>query len=132
MQTAGWDPVRGHWVTPPHGYGYRQLPGYGYPYRQPARPTYREPHPIRTLPVAAGIGTTTVWFLFFGLLGWNARSYAWSTIVAGVLAFLVAAALNRYGDRGVALGVAVTSAIGVSIAGLVVGIAHYGGDWILW
>lgn len=127
MQAAGWDPNRGQW---PPGQPYRQLPGYGY--LRPSRPAYREPHPIRLLPVLAGIGATLVWFLFFGLLGGNARSYAWATIVAGALAFLAAAALNRYGDRGVALGVAVTSAFAVSIAGLLVGLRHFGGDWILW
>lgn len=130
MQAVGWDPIRGHWVSGPTGYPYRQLPGY--PYGQPGRPTYREPHPIRLLAVSAGVVGAIVWFLFFGLLGWNARSYAWSTIVAGVLAFLTVAALNRYGDRGVALGVAVTSAFAVSVAALVVGTRHFNGDWILW
>ncbi|MGH3738594.1 MAG: hypothetical protein ACRDT6_23765 [Micromonosporaceae bacterium] len=124
MQTAGWDPIRGQWVMVP-----RAFPGYG----APRRPTYREPHPVRIGPVWAGIGATLVWFLFFGLLGWNARSYVWSTLTAAVLAFLAAGLLHRYGDRGVAVGIAVTSAVPVSVAALVVGIRHFaGGDWILW
>jgi hypothetical protein len=102
------------------------------PQRYSSRPTYREPHPIRPGPVWAGIGGASVWFLFFALLATNARSYTWSTIVAGVTAGLAAAVLNRYGDRGVALGIAVTSAFGVSIAGLLVGVRYLGGDWILW
>lgn len=102
------------------------------PQRYSSRPTYREPHPIRAGAVWAGIGGASVWFLFFALLATSARSYAWSTIVAGVTAGLAAAVLNRYGDRGVALGIAVTSAFGVSIAGLLVAVRYLSGDWILW
>lgn len=125
MQPAGWDPIRGRWVAlpPGHPYGYTQ---------QPPRPTYREPHPIRAAGVWAGIGAAMAWHLIFSMLGSTARSYSWATIVAGVLALVAALLLNRFGDRGVALGVAVTSAFGVSIAGLVVGISYLGGDWILW
>lgn len=120
MQTAGWDPIRGQWIM------------VGQELRQPIRPTYREPFPIRSAAVWAGIGTTSVWFMFFALLAWSVRSYAWLTIVAGVTAGLAAAILNRYGDRGVAVGIAVTSAVGVGIAGALVGVRYLVGDWILW
>jgi hypothetical protein len=102
------------------------------PHRYSSRPRYREPHPIRSGGVWAGIGGASVWFLFFALLATSARSYAWSTIVAGVTAGLAVAVLNRYGDRGVALGVAVTSAVGVGFASLLVSLRYLGGDWILW
>ena len=117
MQTAGWDPVRGQWVLPPNRSG---------------RPTYREPHPVRAGGVWAGIGVATAWFMFFAMVTGNARSYAWSTIVAGLLALGAASALVRYGDRGAAVGVAGTAAFGLSIAGIVVGVRYLGGDWILW
>ncbi|MGH3731654.1 MAG: hypothetical protein ACRDTU_23345, partial [Micromonosporaceae bacterium] len=121
MRTAGWDPVRGQWILIPYG---------GY-FRRPPRPTYREPHPVRGAAVWAGVGATFVWFLFwilaFASIAWNARSYAWSTIIAGLAAWGVAAALGRYGDRGVAVGVAATSAVAVGIAGLIVGVRHFGG-----
>jgi hypothetical protein len=120
MQTAGWDPVRGQWVLVPHGF------------QRSARPTYRESHPVGAGGVWAGIGFTTAWFMFFAMVTGNARSYAWSTIIAGVLAFGAAAALARYGDRGVAVGVAGTAAVAVSIAGVLVGVRYLGGDWILW
>lgn len=126
MQTAGWDPVRGQWILIPYG---------GY-FRRPPRPTFREPHPVRAAAVWAGVGATIVWFLSwclcFSLAAWSARSYAWATIVAGATAWAAAALLSRYGDRGAAVGVAATSAVGVSIAGLIVGIRHLSGDWILW
>lgn len=105
---------------------------YGGYFRRPPRPTYREPHPVRAAGVWAGLGATAAWYMFFALIAWNARSYAWSTIIAGVLALAAATALHRYGDRGVAVGVAVTSAVGVGITGLVVGVRLLGGDWILW
>ncbi|MGH3712698.1 MAG: hypothetical protein ACRDT4_04450 [Micromonosporaceae bacterium] len=133
MQTAGWDPIRGQWVMTPHAPAYRQLPGYGHPFGQPARPTYRESHPVRAAQVWLGVGATIVWFfLFFATLGWSLRAYAWATIVAAVLAYAAASALTRYGDRGVAVGVAATSGFAVSIAALVIGIPFIGGNWILW
>src|SRR5690606_2937157 len=89
MQTAGWDPVRGQWILIPYG---------GY-FRRPPRPTFREPHPVRAAAVWAGIGAASVWFLIFGLIAWNARSYAWSTIIAGVTAWITAGGLSRAGCR---------------------------------
>ncbi|MGH3662766.1 MAG: hypothetical protein ACRDT8_23305 [Micromonosporaceae bacterium] len=98
----------------------------------PTRPTFREPHPIRAAGVWAGVGVTVAWFMFFSIVAWSARSYGWSTIIAGVLALTAAVVLNRHGDRGVALGVAAAGALGVSIAALVVGVRYLSGDWVLW
>jgi hypothetical protein len=56
---------------------------------QPLRPTYREPHPIGTGAVLAGIGATAVWFALFGGIGRDLLSYAWWTVVAAVTAWAV-------------------------------------------
>ncbi|MBG0560896.1 hypothetical protein I4J89_05390 [Actinoplanes sp. NEAU-A11] len=82
----------------------------------PPRPVYREPHPVSALPVVSGLAATTVWFALFGGLGRDLVSYTWWTIVAAVSAWLVALLLAVLGDRGVAVGVAVASGVGLSIA----------------
>jgi hypothetical protein len=82
--------------------------------------------------VAAGAGSGALWMLLFGLVAGNARGYAWWTISAGLIAWLVAAVLARFGDRGVAAGVAVSAGLGVAIAGIVVLIHLVGGHWLLW
>jgi hypothetical protein len=100
---------------------------------QPLRPVYREPHPVRSGAVMAGIGATVVWFALFGSIGRDLVSYAWWTVVAAVTAWIVSTVLALLGDRGVAVGVAVTSSLGLSIAAAVV--AHRWiatDDWPLW
>jgi hypothetical protein len=82
----------------------------------PPRPVYREPHPIRSGPLFAGLGAAVLWFILFGSLGHNLATYAWWTIVAGITAWAVAGVLALLGDRGVATGVAAGSGIGLSIA----------------
>ena len=98
----------------------------------PPRPIYREPVPVRLGPVAAGAGSAGLWLLLFGLLANSARSYAWLTFGAGTAAWLAALVLARFGDRGVAVGVAVSTAIGVAIAGIVVTVTWAAGHWLLW
>jgi hypothetical protein len=100
---------------------------------QPLRPVYREPHPVHSGAVMAGIGATVVWFALFGSIGRDLISYAWWTVAAAVSAWLVSTALALFGDRGVAVGVAVTSSVGLSIAAAVV--THRWittDDWPLW
>jgi hypothetical protein len=98
----------------------------------PPRPTYREPHPVRAGAVAAGAGAGALWMLLFGLVATTARGYAWWTISAGITGWLAALVLARYGDRGVAVGVAASTAVGAAIAGSVV-FAHFiDGNWLLW
>jgi hypothetical protein len=100
---------------------------------QPLRPVYREPHPVGAGAVMAGIGATVVWFALFGSIGRDLLSYAWWTVVAAVAAWVVSTVLALLGDRGVAVGVAVTSSLGLSIAAAVV--AHRWittEDWPLW
>jgi hypothetical protein len=98
----------------------------------PPRPIYREPTPV-------GFGTMLVsliggglWMLLFGLLATTARAYAWASIIAGALALAVALLLARTGDRGAAVGVSVSAALGVAIATLVVIVKWAHGAWLLW
>jgi hypothetical protein len=98
----------------------------------PARPTYREPHPTRLGEVTLGGAAGTLWMVLIGLLSSSARGYIWWTTTAGLIAWGSALVLARWGLRGVAAGVALTSGIGVSIAVVVV-IEHWaGGNWLLW
>jgi hypothetical protein len=100
---------------------------------QPLRPTYREPHPIGTGAVLAGIGATAVWFALFGSIGRDLLSYAWWTVVAAVTAWAVATVLAILGDRGVAVGVALTSGFGLSIAAGFVAVRWITtADWPMW
>jgi hypothetical protein len=96
------------------------------------RPIYREPNPARPGSVLVGAGAGALWMLLFGLLGRTAREYVWWSIPAGLGAWVVSLVLARYGDRGVAAGAAVTSAIGVAIAFGVVLSRWVGGHWLLW
>jgi hypothetical protein len=99
----------------------------------PPRPVYREPHPIRTGPLFAGLGASVVWFALFGALAHDLAGYAWWTILAAITAWLVAVALALLGDRGVAVGIALAGGVGLSIAMVFVAarwIATY--NWPLW
>ncbi|MCO1596861.1 hypothetical protein M8C17_17040 [Micromonospora sp. RHAY321] len=122
--------------NPDPGFADRPLPRTPsglFPAGPPTRPTYREPHPVTGGGVAAGGGAATVWLLLFGLLGTDVSSYAWWTVLAGLLAWLTALVLVRFGDRGVATGVAIVTAGGWSIAAAVVAVRWAtGGDWPLW
>jgi hypothetical protein len=114
---------------------------YGVPHRPPsglfptgpARPTFREPHPVRGGAVAAGLAAAAAWLLVFGLLAGTLPVYAWYTAFAGGVAWAVAAVLARWGDRGVAAGIAVSTALGLSIAATAVAVRWAtASDWPLW
>ncbi|WP_432832301.1 hypothetical protein [Dactylosporangium sp. CA-092794] len=97
------------------------------------RPTFREPLPVRAPMIAAGAGAGAAWMLLLGLLAaGSARGYVWVTLIAGLLAWGAAALLARFGDRGVAVGVAAASGIAVAIAGILVAYRLAGGVWLLW
>jgi hypothetical protein len=95
------------WVPPPPNW---------VPTAMPIRPVYREPHPVGTASVLAGIGSTLIWFALFGSIGRDLVSYAWWTLVAAVTAWAVALVLTILGDRGVATGVSIAAGFGLSIA----------------
>lgn len=104
-----------------------------FPSGPPRRPTYREPHPIRGGAVAAGCAGAAGWLLLFGLLGHGLVGYVWWTAVAGIAAWAVALLLTIVGDRGVAVGVAVTTAVGLGIAATAAAMRWAtAGDWPLW
>jgi hypothetical protein len=96
------------------------------------RPIYREPTPVGFGMVLVSIIGGGLWMLLFGLLATTARGYAWASIVAGALALGIAALLARAGDRGAAVGVALSAAFGLAVATVVVIIKWAAGDWPLW
>lgn len=100
----------------------------------PPRPTYREPHPVRAGGVLAGLAGGAAWLLLFTRLGSGSlASYVWWAVAAGGVAWLVAFGLARYGDRGVAVGVALATGAGWTVAGGAVTLSWViTGDWPLW
>jgi hypothetical protein len=103
-----------------------------FPSNRPARPTYREPHPIRFAAVLSGAAAATVWQLLFSLLAVSARSYAWLTLASGALAGIAALVLARFGDRGAAVGVALVTTVAVSVAVALVVTQWVTVGWPLW
>jgi hypothetical protein len=98
----------------------------------PPRPIYREPGPVRFGPLAVGTGSGALWMLLFGLLASTTRGYVWLTFGSGLAAWLTAVVLARLGDRGAAVGVALSTGVGVAIAGMVVVVQWASGHWLLW
>lgn len=125
------DPPPPGWLPAPTD-APRPMPAVGFP-GAPARPVYREPHPIRVLPLLSGMGATLLWFALFGSLARDLAGYAWWTVAAAVSAWIVAVVLSILGDRGVAVGVAIISGIALSVAGGFVAARWIGtDDWPMW
>jgi hypothetical protein len=104
-----------------------------FPSGPPPRPTYREPHPIRPGAIVAGAAGAAAWLLLFGLLGQSLVGYLWWTIAAGVASWAVALVLAVAGDRGVAVGIAMVTAVGWAIAATALSVRWAStGDWPLW
>jgi hypothetical protein len=82
--------------------------------------------------MASGAAVTAVWLLLFGLLATSTRGYVWWTIVAGIASGLAALALGRFGDRGVATGVAITTGAGMAVAFAVTVYEWATLGWPLW
>lgn len=96
-------------------------------------PTYREPHPVRVGSVTAGVIAALVWMVLFGLLGPDLAGYVWWTLAAGLLAWAAALLLTRHGDRGIAAGIALVTAIAWSTAWVATTTRWAtSGDWPLW
>lgn len=99
----------------------------------PRRPRYREPYPVRIGPLLSGIGGGAAWLLLFGILGGDLRGYLWYTFFAGAVAWLVAVLLTRLGDRAVAAGIALSTAVGWAVAATSAAISWaFTGDWPMW
>lgn len=128
----GWQAVPGE-TAPGFGHPGPRTPSGLFPAGAPMRPIWRELYPVTGAGVAVGAVTAFAWLLLFGLLGHDVPSYAWWTVIAGGLAWLAALALIRYGDRGVATGVAIVTAGGWSIAAAIVAVRWaQSGNWPLW
>jgi hypothetical protein len=145
---AGGSPAA--WETPPREPQAGTAPGSGYPppiypprapaMRMPSglfpsgppRPIFREPFPIRGGAVALGMVGGGLWMMLFGLLASSATGYVWIAVIAGFVAWLVALLLARRGDRGAAVGLAMSTAVGLSIAMIVLAVRWAAGDWLLW
>jgi hypothetical protein len=82
--------------------------------------------------VSLGVLAGALWMGLFALMATSARGYAWWTIIASAMAWPVMVVLLRFGDRGVAVGAAISTGIGLAVAGFVVATRWIGGDWILW
>ncbi|WP_239083667.1 hypothetical protein [Asanoa ishikariensis] len=83
--------------------------------------------------MAAGAGAGAVWLLAFGVVDSTVNGYVYWTLLAGGIGWLVALVLAKVGDRGVAAGIAAATALGWSIAAVVVGVTWLTrGDWPLW
>ncbi|MBV1852079.1 hypothetical protein [Catellatospora tritici] len=89
------------------------------------RPVLREPHPVRPWAVVVGALAAGVWLLAFGLFGMTLGGYVAWTVFAGAAAWAVSYALLRFGDRGVAVGVA--AAVGVGWTAAVLSVVF---EWI--
>jgi hypothetical protein len=99
----------------------------------PTRPTYREPHPVGAGGLLAGLAAGLLWLAMFGMLGSDLFGYAWWTLIAAVAAWTAAAVLAFVGDRGVAVGVALSAGIGWAIAaGFVAARWISTTDWPMW
>ncbi|HEX7744736.1 MAG TPA: hypothetical protein VF462_05695 [Micromonosporaceae bacterium] len=104
-----------------------------FPSGPPSRPTYREPHPVRGGAVVAGAAGAAAWLLLFGLLGRGLVEYVWWTVAAGLVAWAVALVLAVAGDRGVAAGIGMVTAVGWGIAATASALRWaVTGDWPLW
>jgi hypothetical protein len=80
----------------------------------------------------AGAAVTAVWLLLFGLLATSASGYVWLTLGASAAAWLCALALVRFGDRGVAAGIAITTGLGIGVAVVLVIQRWVTSGWPLW
>jgi hypothetical protein len=118
---AGWRPPT--LARPPSGL----FPG------GPARPSFREPYPVRAGALLAGLGSGLLWMTLFGAIGRDLLGYAWWTLIASLTAWAVSAVLSFFGDRGVAVGVALAAGLGWSVAAFAVAARWIGaGDWPMW
>ena len=87
---------------------------------------------MRVSAVLTGAGVAAGWLLVAGLFSTTAMTYIWFTLTAALLAWGCAAVLMRFGDRGVATGVALATALGASVAvGLMV-LQWVTTGWPLW
>ncbi len=120
-------------ATPPPGWIPPELPAGGVPAFRAPRPSWREAFPITAGPLLAGLGGGVLWLFLIGFLARDLRGYAWLTVLAGLTSWGVAIVLAKLGDRGAAVGVAISTAFGLSAAAIAVAVRwSTTGDWPMW
>jgi hypothetical protein len=82
--------------------------------------------------VLTGAGVATAWLLIVGLLSTSVAAYLWLSLAAAVPAWLTAAVLLRFGDRGVAVGAAAATAVGVGVVFAVIIEQWITVGWPMW
>ncbi len=87
---------------------------------------------MRFGPLVLGMLAGTAGMMLCGLLAGGVAGYVWASLVAAVLAWGVAVLLVRFGERGAAVGVAISTGFGLAVAVAVLALRWYGGDWVLW
>jgi hypothetical protein len=87
---------------------------------------------VRIGSLLAGAGVAAAWLLLIGLMATSARSYIWFTLAAAIVAWACAMVLMRFGDRGAAAGVALSTSVGVAVAGGLVVQQWATTGWPLW
>lgn len=76
------------------------------------RPRFREPHPVRGLPVVVGAAMAATGQILVALFATSARSLLTLLVTATLIAGAVAGVLLRFGDRGAAVGVGLAATMG--------------------
>jgi hypothetical protein len=82
--------------------------------------------------VLVGAAMTAAWLLLVGLFATSIASYFWLTVGAAAVSWALAMVLLRFGDRGVATGIALTTSVGASVAVLLVVARWSTVGWPLW
>lgn len=82
--------------------------------------------------VVLGFVVGLLWMALIGAQAISFRGYGWATLVGGLIAGAVAGALVRFGDRGVAVGVAGASGLGIAVAAVMVIVRWSSSGWPLW
>lgn len=96
------------------------------------RPRYREPLAIRPARLVSGFVGGLLWMSLAGAQTMSLGAYGWASIAAAILAWIVALVLVRVGDRGVAVGIAISSSFGLSVATVMIVMRWSGSGWPLW
>lgn len=85
--------------------------------RRPAPPPmFREAHPIRLAMVLVGVVSGALWFGLLAAVAWNGWALTVGLGLGALLSTGAAGILAAWGDRGVAAGVAVATAIVIALA----------------
>lgn len=82
--------------------------------------------------VFVGGAATAAWLLLVGLLSTSIAAYLWLTLAATLPAWVTSAVLLKFGDRGVAAGVAGATGLGLGVIFVVIIQQWVTVGWPLW